>query len=1033
MIERRQSSKSMTLNLICISPRFGRRGQSLVVAVIVMFVLLFIGGVFVGLVARNLLNSGRSKDTMTAVQFAEDGVKYADYFLQNSPEGADWRPALTAIVNQNDPDIRWLRDGYSRIDLNGGRALVRVSYGPGLIPDPSSPGNSLLDPQGKYIKIESVGRVGTLNPNDPTTYLNTPSPRLRREYVAFKAIALTDFLRFVTDRNNDTKSEAFLGWQNIGLPVWMQMGGLPLRTFGNLPSWIKTPGAPIWSNSNLRFGNQLTLAEDPRNGDGIYVAGKVLVSPPGGNPGTEDPNQRAARLLDLSLSTATDPMNAAQNIIIQSDVPTFSTFNGILRDASGNPDPTGHARGISRLQPPLIDAVDQATGYNRYRLLTRNSGKFMGNIDLGRVGLGSGIYIDNFVDIEPETSVNDNGKTLRQKWLNPGSSSRWRAYTYAPVGVKVEFGYPITPDRDAAGNVIADSYTPKPGFRIERDAELGDKWRDLQGVYSSQTVLDWTYFIYKPAGQPPVLKLDSEFYRNSLKAAMGGATDAAVDKFLPDFNGVIYAEGNVLLRGLLADSTAIPIRRENAGEQFPLTDTEIRDLVHPSLTVVSGSNLYIEGSVIRESARTMIGMLAVENVVVNTTRFMFPTTFQIGQSSTAKSLETPENIEVDTNGSSLPDPFSLDFQFGENPLGYTNGISPGSTVPINLLLRHGIDPQAPSGGQTFLNLLINRGLGAPPPIPNFLFNYAVPPPLPPVPPQTYPISTLIPNSMTGDNFQSRVFQLYPKDPSATYVFTGDTGYTWPYGMKNTLTPFVDVSMPITSGSGPLPYLITRAAVVPMDVRIEGVMYAQNGSFFIIPGYPFNSKADDSRDQALRRAPSSSPLGSMVRLTNDEGVDKAYPFYNEPIDCRITIVGAISENRTASSADQTAWLKLWGWVPQVNGSTGKNVGGPLVPETQIPQEHNFVNDVGGPVADMRTPDEINAFSATGGKGISRGIRFIYDPALMAPFQGYDPAQRAFRTDFANYDPANPGNRQGRTLPPIPRLPVCPNFVFYGEVR
>ncbi len=125
-----------------------RRGQSLIVAVIVMFVLLLIGSIFVGIVARNLLNSGRAKDTVSAGQFAEAGIKYADLNLQNSPEGADWRPApvLAASINANDPDANWLRRGFSRIELNGGRALVKVTYRPGTMTDPQNPLNKVLNP-----------------------------------------------------------------------------------------------------------------------------------------------------------------------------------------------------------------------------------------------------------------------------------------------------------------------------------------------------------------------------------------------------------------------------------------------------------------------------------------------------------------------------------------------------------------------------------------------------------------------------------------------------------------------------------------------------------------------------------------------------------------------------------------------------------------------------------------------------------------------------------------------------------------------
>src|SRR5215813_4056427 len=75
------------------------RGQSLIVAVIVMFVLLFIGGIFVGLVAHNLLNAGRARDTLSAQQFAEAGIKQMQNYLLYSPEGADYRPAPTQPIS----------------------------------------------------------------------------------------------------------------------------------------------------------------------------------------------------------------------------------------------------------------------------------------------------------------------------------------------------------------------------------------------------------------------------------------------------------------------------------------------------------------------------------------------------------------------------------------------------------------------------------------------------------------------------------------------------------------------------------------------------------------------------------------------------------------------------------------------------------------------------------------------------------------------------------------------------------------------
>src|SRR5947207_15796470 len=94
-----------------------QRGQSLIMAVIVMFILLFVGGLFVGIVARNLLNTGRASVTLSAEEFARAGIEYGRSFLENSGDGADWRPAPTPAGNPNDPDTRWLDDCYSGIEF----------------------------------------------------------------------------------------------------------------------------------------------------------------------------------------------------------------------------------------------------------------------------------------------------------------------------------------------------------------------------------------------------------------------------------------------------------------------------------------------------------------------------------------------------------------------------------------------------------------------------------------------------------------------------------------------------------------------------------------------------------------------------------------------------------------------------------------------------------------------------------------------------------------------------------------------------
>jgi hypothetical protein len=988
-----------------------QRGQSLIVAVIVMFVLLFIGGIFVGLVARNLMNSGRSKDTISALSFAEAGIKYCNDNLMNSPEGADWRPAPTQLLNNQDPDQLWLKSGdWTRLDLGNGRALVRVSYGPSYIDDPSDPApikRKILDPLSKNVKIEAIGRVGFLDPSDPTTFLNTPAPRLRRELVAFKALGLTDFLRFETNINNESKFKADLGvppvavstpynYAGIKYPLAMQFGGLPMRTVGAVTSPnYRTPGAPMYINGAAEIHGDARFVLNPYNAEFLAAAGPITVSP---NDASNPP------LVTNAATNATGAITASDNA-------AYNTYGGIIRDISENPDINGYVRNISRLEPPRLDSVDTATGITRYRLLTRNSGRFLNNLNTGVIGMGGGIYIGNENDVEPESRNVAGGRSMRSVWLDPTTpNSRWNGPYYTPMAAYIQLGYPVVQARDANSDLIPNSYVATPGLRIVRDN--GERFRDPAGRTAPAEV-DFTFFIYKPTGQRPVIKLEDEFHRSALRQAPYSMTEKQIDKFLPAFNGVIFTEGNVRIRGLMPSKANIPIRRES-GEST--TDAQIRELVSsPAVSIVSGANIYIEGSIVRESADSMIALLANDYVVVNTTMFVGANkgmAFRPSNSGdTGTAEQAPYHALIDASEASSTPGFTMEFEFGDDPTQYRDASN--NQVPVNLFMDHGI----PGDGHTFINFALNDWAPRAGSSPLYPFS------IPGLPATVAELASGTP----GDQplFFKPVYQIYPKPNTATYLFTGDPGYTWPQGLRNTFRPQLDLNY--TQGAGIIPYAFGRTAVAPMDVRIEAIIYAQNGSFFVIPGYPLYTDPNDTRDHAIRRALEqnpSAPPGSMVR---DPSVAPDFPFYGEPNDCRITIVGAISENKPASLADQAAWMQLWGYIPEVYGSTGANPPTPAN-ERKIPVQHLYVGETGVNAPDQRTTDEKTA-------RITRGIRFLYDPVLNAPYQGYDPAGRAFRTDDAYYNQANPTGTKdvGRVLPPVPRLPVCPGYVYYGEVR
>jgi hypothetical protein len=54
-----------------------------------------------------------------------------------------------------------------------------------------------------------------------------------------------------------------------------------------------------------------------------------------------------------------------------------------------------------------------------------------------------------------------------------------------------------------------------------------------------------------------------------------------------------------------------------------------------------------------------------------------------------------------------------------------------------------------------------------------------------------------------------------------------------------------------------PYRFSAAAIQPLDIKIQAALFAQEGCFFVIPGYWFNTDPQDTRanfERTNRRAP-----------------------------------------------------------------------------------------------------------------------------------------------------------------------------------
>ncbi len=112
----------------------------------------------------------------------------------------------------------------------------------------------------------------------------------------------------------------------------------------------------------------------------------------------------------------------------------------------------------------------------------------------------------------------------------------------------------------------------------------------------------------------------------------------------------------------------------------------------------------------------------------------------------------------------------------------------------------------------------------------------------------------------------------------------------------------------------LGYLLGPVAITPprtadpLAVRIEAMVYAQNGSWFVIPGPWFNEDPDEV-------PPADADTPEKIEAWYSARVA---PAYHEPLNVRITFQGAITENMPAAMGDVADWTSKWAGR---NGASG----------------------------------------------------------------------------------------------------------------
>ena len=374
-----------------------RRGQALLVAVLVLFAVAALAALFAGIIGSQIVQVGRHSDLVELRNIAEAGLNYANEQLTYGIAGADWRPPL-----ENGRPYRF-RCGRGEFTLS-------VDYGP-------NPGRV----QSRSILIVSTGAL-------------RDNPFLRHTMLALKPVLLTDYARFITDRSGSGHAAA------LGAPG-VELGGLPRNDY------VFAISGPIRSNTDtVWYGtSQVDLfTSDAATPDGTWRHLGVL---------RDDRIEIAGQLrpADLSqdsesLALNIDGVPRAHNLFWPTGDPNtplteaYNYVRGFPDWASGKmvantwrvlaelppreiwpnylePEYTA----VPRIEPPDVEAVNPDLQINRYLALTRDSGQWKNPsgawFNTGAFGWGwtrfGGIYIDN----DPEIQYKHDLEKLRRNWV----------------------------------------------------------------------------------------------------------------------------------------------------------------------------------------------------------------------------------------------------------------------------------------------------------------------------------------------------------------------------------------------------------------------------------------------------------------------------------------------------------------------------------------------------------------------------------------------------------------------------------------
>ncbi len=609
--------------------RCGQSGQVIILAVVIMLLLSIMAAVFVALVTHSLTQAGRQEDVIAAETAAESATKFIHELLLENPEYRPERPtglsenyyteleisrgwgppAGSDLASAFDEMVHFVKlepPGETK-DLSElaedilsaipGRTLVRVRYAPRDYFDRDGDGNTAEFPQvsasnaafdqlSRFIEITTIGEA-------PLT------PGLTRVNNAYVPLLTPDYLFCISDYG---KSETE---QEFGVPYTIDIDG-DGRNSGGLEDltdpmrWQRFVGGLFSNTSVCLYGKLRFICPRPPaaplgdRGDGVYVAGRISfdgITDTGGNP------PLAPSGLPLTGYAQTDDganvlaVGAASNdpnfpIELNPNDPNALTW----LDGLGAVDASVHpARSVQRITPPNVEAKDPDSGEPQLELIAESSGNEFTNNgapdNTARYGFGRALYVAN----DSDRQVFDRD-LLADEWRRLGAGANspyWQGPLYNPPGVEI---------------VLFETHQAPQWFvdNLGNDPALPDikiiRHPDPEGKYTP-----WRIPFDSAAGRfDPWARGAADTVR-VLDRDNDGVPDASCWFDYPA-DGLIYCTGNVRISGKLA-----------AGPY--------------NLTVVTPGNIYVEGNLLSPSdwagidaedpTNSRIALLAGENVVIN--------------------------------------------------------------------------------------------------------------------------------------------------------------------------------------------------------------------------------------------------------------------------------------------------------------------------------------------------------------------------------------------------------------------------------